>query len=109
MRYLILAIALLIGVGCQQEAPAATRTPTVVVYSATWCGPCQEQKDSVKRLERRHDITVKHVDCSNGFPEGIVEVPTYRVYDANGNFKQEVHSITGLIKVLKILKIIFLG
>lgn len=103
-----LALGTMILVGCQQKQPTKPQpkrpTVTVVVYTATWCRPCQEAKPKIQKL--RAYVRVQEVDCSVNFPRDIRSVPHYKVYDAQGNLVGEAESITALIAILKVLGVI---
>ena len=109
MRSLLcLLIGLVFLAGCEQKAVKPKPQPvnvTVVVYTATWCGPCQKDKPKLAKL-RQAGVKIREVDCSQRFPQGIKSVPHYVVYDAQGNIVGEAGSITALIAILKLLGVI---
>jgi thiol-disulfide isomerase/thioredoxin len=102
---LLSLLALLFLIGCQdQKKPVKPAAPqgTIVVYSATWCRPCQEARPKLRELVKAN-IRVQVVDCSDGAPSHIKTVPHYVVYDAHGNKLGEAGSISALILLLKAL------
>lgn len=38
----------------------------IVVFSATWCGPCQRYKPTVKRLTRKYNVLTYDIDHDRG-------------------------------------------
>lgn len=76
-----------------------TQTPTVLVYSAEWCGACKNLKEPLQRLvdnpAHKH-ITFAKVDIDAhrdiAQQEGIEAVPTLRLMQ-NGEQKNEIRGL----------------
>jgi thiol-disulfide isomerase/thioredoxin len=61
-------------------APKAepVKRPTVTMYTADWCGPCQRMKREVLADAKvRAACDVVYVDCSRGPPPWIAKLPTF--------------------------------
>lgn len=68
-------------------APAAAGTPTLLDFTATWCGPCRATKPEVEKLKRQ-GYPIREVDIDEQ-PElarryEVSAVPTFIVVDEEG-------------------------
>lgn len=54
----------------------------ILVYGATWCGPCKAFERSVRKLEEASTVAVMHidVDACDELCETIASVPTTALY-----------------------------
>lgn len=70
--------------------------PTVVDFTATWCGPCKQMKPIVEKLEKAYGNRVNFVAVDvddNGALSteyGIQSIPTFVFLDAKGNEKERI-------------------
>ena len=88
-RRLFLALALLcVLAGCEQPlAPTPPngpcKRPVMLVFTASWCGPCSKQKPLVAQIEAAGvDVRVYDVDENPAIARqyGITATPTYIFY-----------------------------
>jgi thiol-disulfide isomerase/thioredoxin len=88
-RRLFLALAILgVFVGCEQpQTPmplnGPCRRPVMLVFTASWCGPCREQKPLVARIEAAGvDVRLYDVDENPAIARqyDITATPTYIFY-----------------------------
>lgn len=70
---------------------AGCQYPTLVVYSAKWCGPCQADKPKVRAHSRTMRVKVIDVDNPNCKYKG--EVPYYEHYTPDGKLIYKGHNI----------------
>ncbi len=84
---LLITVVLLGLAGCglprsRPVRPGVPVGPQVMVFTASWCGPCQRDKTAVDELER-HGYTVVRYDIDRhptiARQYGVESVPTYIV------------------------------
>lgn len=71
----------------QFQKEVSSSTPTVVLFSATWCGPCKQFKPTYEQLALSYGadkVKFVYVDVDN-FPEhtskyGVRSVPTIKYF-----------------------------
>lgn len=77
---------------------------TLLVFSATWCGPCQNYKKTLEDLDPtrviKYDIDI-HDELTKKYE--VRAVPTTVVLDANGS---EVERFTGARPLSKIQELL---
>ncbi len=68
------------------SAAAGAAEPYLMVFTATWCGPCQRMKPIWRAIERKdHEVKWVDIDKSNLDEKyKVTGVPTTFVIDANG-------------------------
>ena len=71
--------------------------PTIVDFWAAWCGPCKMMKPKFEALAQAHPsiqcLSVDVDECGDvAQAESISAMPTFIVYDANGN---QIKTIVG--------------
>lgn len=74
------------------STPSSTSSPQretaagyVLMYTASWCGPCQGfKRTELPKLEAM-GIDIRQIDCSRGTPRGsrVSSLPTFVVMDGN--------------------------
>lgn len=99
-------------------APAQTATPPqgsaapesrqVLVFSASWCGPCR--RDKPKREELARHVPVTYIDVDNDPDQkaaefGIKVVPTYLVFERGPNGFVEQLRTTNIGEVFRFLSL----
>jgi len=103
----LLALAALIALIAGCESPTrqhgGCNRPKVVVFSASWCGPCQRDRLVLVQLEG-WGVDVQVVDIDRN-PElaaeyGVKSVPTYFVYICGRNV-QRTQDITVVVSVMR--------
>jgi thiol-disulfide isomerase/thioredoxin len=74
-------------VAAQPVAAQPVARPSLIVFSATWCGPCQAAKPAIKEIESRgFKITRYDLDADRAVADkyGITSVPTFIIVDRDG-------------------------
>lgn len=64
-----------------------TRSPILLDFQASWCGPCQQMRPAIKQLiDNGYPVKEIDIDKSPKFAAkyGVREVPTFIVVDAEG-------------------------
>lgn len=85
-----------------QPEPAPVERRQVLAFQATWCGPCQQDKPELAKLDA--DIEIIRIDADQR-PDlvqqyGVTALPTY-IAMKNG---REVERDCSLSKIIKLLK-----
>lgn len=63
----------------------------ITIYTSPSCGPCKRLKPVLFKAAVGMDWTVEEHDVvMEGVPEGITAVPTVRVHQEDGTYKQYV-------------------
>lgn len=69
----------------------------ITIYTSPTCQPCRQLKPALFKAAVDRDWTVEEWNIrERGIPDGVSAVPTVRVHQDNGSFKQFVG--TGEIK-----------
>ena len=85
-----------------QPAPAPVERRQVLAFQATWCGPCQQDKPELAKLNS--DIEIIRIDADQR-PDlvqqyGVTALPTYIVMKDG----REVERDCSLSKIINVLK-----
>jgi thioredoxin-like negative regulator of GroEL len=110
MRKLIFILALAVGLlsGCEGDSSPQPVAPSrqVLAFTATWCGPCRQNKPILADMERQ-GAPIVHIDIDANPAladrHGIVSVPTYVVLE-NGREIERTQDIRRLLKLLRLLR-----
>jgi thioredoxin 1 len=100
-RNVLLSFAILLA-GCVQETeqpPGSTRT--LVVFSATWCGPCQRDKPTIAHVKQAGvDVIEYDVDRDQEVADSysVTTVPLYIVVDSDNCVMYRGSSLSDAIK-----------
>jgi glutaredoxin len=68
----------------------------ITIYTSPSCGPCKQIKPILFKAAVERDWTVTEHSIMDGIPDGVRAVPTVRVFNEDGTFKQYLG--TGEIK-----------
>lgn len=69
----------------------------ITIYTSPTCGPCRQIKPLIFKAAVERDWTVdEHNVRELGIPDGVTAVPTVRVFQEDGTYKQYLG--TGEIK-----------
>ena len=85
-----------------QPEPAPVERRQVLAFQATWCGPCQQDKPELAKLDSQIEIVRIDADQRPDLIEqyGVTALPTYIVMKDG----REVERDCSLAKVVKVLK-----
>lgn len=75
------------------SAPIITDSTTIVVYTASWCGKCQEDKPYIARLAAHYRIVT--IDAG----EMGIPIPRYDVYFAGDPFGSPSYSTNNIHEI----------
>lgn len=105
----VLAAVLWAGGGCIQPAgsgfsqPIDNRLSKVLVFSASWCGPCQRDKAMLEQMEAMGvEVQVIDIDAHPDLARkyGVTRVPTYFIY-ARGHQVQVTNDVSVVIDAVQ--------
>lgn len=84
------------------EAFLSENRRALLVYGATWCGPCRAYEGSIRELERKSIAPVLHidVDACEELCESVSSVPTTALY-FNG---EPVSEVSGSLSAAELIK-----
>lgn len=90
----------------QKLEDALTNDDTVVVFSATWCGPCQLLAETLEEYLKTEKANIIKIDIDQHPEEaknyGIMVVPTIMLFKNKEKIKQE----TGYLDTSELAKFI---
>jgi thioredoxin 1 len=93
---------------CKGSTVAATDQPTLVVFSAEWCGPCKQMAPIVSELESE-GVAVEHVDIDSNTQMakdlGVTDVPAFVVRATASSTKRIITGATTKLKLRELLGI----
>lgn len=84
------------------QEPAPTERRQVLAFQATWCGPCQQDKPELAKLDPEIEIIRIDADQRPDLLQqyGVTELPTYIVMK-DGREAQRDCNLKKIINVLK--------
>lgn len=106
-RRLFVALVLLIA-GCERPSPKSVRIPTPVqtpvmfVFTASWCGACQQQKPIVAQIQATGiGVSIYDVDKDPAMSQkyGVMSLPTYILF-RSGQSPFRTHSATEVLGLI---------
>lgn len=72
--------------------------PTVTMYSAAWCAPCQRAKVELKALEKTLPFVIKIVDVDDrGWPAGVESIPHFEWDSPRGKLFAKWNGVKDLL------------
>lgn len=84
---LTLGAVLLFVAGCESQRP------TLMCFTATWCGPCQVDHPKIDRIQHSGRVIVKVYDVDKPDCPYKGNIPYYEYYAPNGKIKYRGHDI----------------
>lgn len=99
--FLWIALLVLLAAGCEQP-DSLSPTPSVLAFTATWCGPCRFNEPRLQAIEAE-GYPVTRIDADESPDKlqqyGVRTVPTYIVF--NGSI--EVLRTNSIVKLERTL------
>lgn len=72
--------------------------PSVTMYSAAWCAPCQRAKMELKAVEKTLPFVIKVVDVDkSGWPAGVDSIPHFEWESSRGKLFAKWNGVQDLV------------